>query len=96
MGAVPIAYESIVDLSAIHCEEIEMGDGTGYKFLPTENKEYPHLTPEDREILDAVILRFGRASKNEIVETMHQEDAYTETAPHDIIQFKYAQTLSLS
>lgn len=96
MGAVPIAYESIVDLSAIHCEEIEMGDGTGYKFLPTENKEYPHLTPEDREILDAVILRFGRASKNEIIETMHQEDAYTETAPHDIIQFKYAQTLSLS
>lgn len=96
MGAVPVAYESIVDLSAIHCEEIEMGDGTGYRFLPTENKEYPHLTPEDREILDAVILRFGRASKNEIVETMHQEDAYTETAPHDIIQFKYAQTLSLS
>ena len=95
MGAVPVAYESIVDLSAIHCEEIDMGDGTGYRFLPTEDKTYPTLTSEDREILDAVIQRFGRASKNEIVETMHHEDAYTETAPNDIIQFKYAATLSI-
>lgn len=96
MGAVPIAYESIVDLSTIRCEEIEMGDGTGYKFLPTEDKEYPHLTQEDMEILDTVIQRFGKVSKSVIVETMHQEDAYIETAPHDVIQFKYAQTLSLA
>ena len=96
MGAVPVAYESIVDLSTIHCEEIDMGDGTGYKFLPTANKEYLHLTTEDKEILNAVIRRFGTASKNSIVETMHQEEAYTETAPNDIIQFKYAKTLSLS
>lgn len=96
MGAVPVAYESIVDLSTIHCAEIDMGDGTGYKFLPTESKEYPHLTSKDKEILDAVIQRFGKYSKDLIVETMHHEDAYTETAPNDIIQFKYAQTLSLS
>lgn len=95
MGAVPVAYESIVDLSTIHCEEIDMGEGIGYKFLPTESKEYLHLTSEDKEILDAVIQRFGKTSKNLIVETMHREDAYTETAPNDIIQFKYAQTLSL-
>ena len=91
-----MAYESIIDLSAIHCEEIEIGDGTGYNFLPTKDKNYSHLTLEDREILDAVIQRFGKASKSQIVEAMHQEDAYIETAPHDIIQFKYAQTLSLS
>ncbi len=95
MGAVPIAYESIIDLSTVHYEEIEMGDGTGYRFLPSEKKEYPHLTSEDTEILNAVIQRFGKAPKNEIVEAMHHEDAYTETAPHDIIQFKYAKTLSL-
>ena len=35
-------------------------------------------------ILDAVINRFGKLPKNEIVNTMHKEDAYTETAPHDI------------
>ena len=95
MGAAPIAYESIVDLSTIHCEEIDMGDGTGQKFLPTESKEYPHLTAEDKKILDVIIQRFGKTSKNLIVEAMHQEDAYTQTAPNDIISFKYAQTLSL-
>lgn len=96
MGAVPVAYELIIDLSTIHYVEEEIGNGVGYKFLPTENKEYPHLTAEDMEILDAVIQRFGSASKNEIVDAMHREDAYIETAPRDIIQFKYAQTLSLS
>ena len=95
MGAVPEAYETIIDLSTIHYEEVEMGDGTGYRFLPSEDKEYTHLSPEDMEILDAVIQRFGKLPKNEIVNTMHKEDAYTETAPHDIIQFKYAKTLSL-
>lgn len=96
MGAVPIAYESIVDLGTIRCEEIDMGDGTGYRFLPTKSKEYLHLTTEDKDILDAVIERFGKLSKTRIVEAMHQEDAYTETAPNDIIQFKYAKTLSIS
>lgn len=96
MGAVPIAYESIVDLSNVNCEEIEIGDGTGYRFLPTESKDYLHLTAEDKEILDAVIQRFGRTSKNQIVEMMHQENAFTETAPNDIIQFKHTRTLSLS
>ena len=96
MGAVPVAYASIIDLSTIHYEEVEMGDGTGYKFLPSEDKEYTYLSSEDREILDAVIQRFGKLSKNEIVDTMHKEDAYTKTAPHDVIQFKYAKTLSLA
>ena len=96
MGAVPVAYESIVDLSTIRCEEIEMGEATGYKFLPTDVKEYPSLSTDDKAILDVIIQKFGMASKNEIVETMHKEDAYIETAPNDIIQFKYALSLSLS
>ena len=96
MGAVPVAYESIIDLSTICYEEVDMGDGTGCRFLPSEDREYRFLTPEDVEILDAVIQRFGRHTRNEIVDTMHKEDAYTETAPHDIILFKYAKTLSMA
>lgn len=96
MGAVPVAYETIIDLSNIYFEEIEIGEGTGYRFLPTKNTAYDYLTTEDKEVLDAVLKRFGKATKKEIVETMHKEDAYTETAPSDIIQFKYAKTLSLA
>ncbi len=95
-GAVPVAYESITDLSAVRCEEIDMGDGTGYRFLPTEDRTYPALSSGDTEILDEIIRRFGNASKKEIVETMHREDAYRETAPNEPIPFRYAATLSLS
>ena len=77
-------------------KQIEIGEGTGYRFLPTKNTAYDYLTTEDKEVLDAVLKRFGKATKKEIVETMHKEDAYTETAPSDIIQFKYAKTLSLA
>lgn len=96
MGAVPVAYESIISLSTVHYEEIDIGDGTGYKFLPTEEKEYPHLQLEDKMILDSVIRRFGKSSKSEIVRAMHQEDAYMKTSPRDIIPFEYAKTLSIS
>lgn len=96
MGAVPVAHDFIIDLRGIHYEEIEMGDGTAYRFLPTESKEYPYLTKEDREILDVVIRRFGKASKDEIVNIMHREEAYTKTDPGDMIRFKYAESLSLS
>ncbi|MBO4888915.1 MAG: DUF4065 domain-containing protein [Firmicutes bacterium] len=96
MGAVPVSYESIIDLSSIHFEETDIGEGTAYHFLPTEIKEYPHLSSEDTGILDTVIDRFGQASKSRIVQAMHREEAYRETAPRDIIQFKYTKNLSLS
>ena len=85
MGAVPIAHESIIELNGIQYDEIEIGNGTAYKFQKTDNRKYPALTEEDTQILDAVIKRFGRASKDEIVSAMHHEKAYIETAPWDII-----------
>ena len=96
MGAVPVAYESIIDLSAIHCEEVVIGEGTGYKFLPTGNKLYPALSSEEKLILDAVIQQFGNMTRTEIVDAMHQEDAYTMTGPNNIIQFKHSKALSIS
>ena len=95
MGAAPVAYGSIIDLSTIHYEEVDMGEGIGYQFLPAKDKEYRVLTAEDMAILDAVIRRFGKASKNEIVAAMHREDAYTKTTANDIIRFRYSRTLSL-
>ena len=35
-------------------------------------------------------------SKNEIVNFMHKEQAYQETAPRDIIEFRYAKSLQIS
>ena len=95
MGAVPIAYESILDMNGIEYEEVEFEEGTGCHFIPSQNQEYPSLTSDDISILEAIIAKFGKCPKAAIVKAMHDEIAYTETARNDIIQFKYAKELSM-
>lgn len=96
MGAAPIAYESIIDLSSIPSETVDFGDGIGMKFTKTDCDNYPNLTSEDFETLDFVVKRFGRLSKDKIVEIMHNEDSYKKTKQREIILYKYAKELSLS
>ncbi|MCD8067625.1 MAG: SocA family protein, partial [Lachnospiraceae bacterium] len=95
MGAVPVAHDSIIDLKGVPCEEIDMGETTAYHFQLEQETEFPFLTDDDKQLLDTVINCLGSMSKNEIVEFMHRERAYTETAPRDVIQFKYAEFLQI-
>ena len=53
------------------------------------------LSDEDINILDIVIEKFGKMTKSQIVSFMHKERAYIETAPRDVIQFKYAENLQI-
>lgn len=95
MGALPISHELIIDLKGINYEEIDFGEGTGYHFIADNNNEYSYITPEEQEIIDEIIENFGGATRTSIIESMHKEVAYTETALHDIIQYKYAMELSI-
>lgn len=95
MGAVPIGHDSIIDLENVPCEEVDMGETYAYRFALSGSTEYPSLSNEDKDILDTVIDKLGKMSKNEIVAFMHREQAYLETAPRDIIQFKYAESLQI-
>jgi putative zinc finger/helix-turn-helix YgiT family protein len=95
MGAVPIGHDAIIELKGIKCEEVEMGEGTAYKFCPTDNKEYRYLNDNDKQVLDKVMEKLGKMSKDEIVDYMHSEKAYIETAPKDIISYKYAESLQI-
>lgn len=95
MGAVPIGHDFIINLKNVPCEEFDMGETNAYRFTLSEQTEYPFLTPEDRKILDIVIAKLGKMSKREIVDFMHKEQAYIETAPRDMIQFKYAESLQI-
>ena len=96
LGALPIAHDSIIDLKGISYEEIDFGEGTGYHFTKSEITTYSHLTEEEKTILDTVARKLGSLSKDALVSYMHKERAYTETAPRDIIQFKYAEDLSIN
>lgn len=95
MGAVPIGHDSIIDLRGVPCEEVDMGETYAYYFHLQGDSDYPALDMEDKHILDSVIANLGRMTKDEIVTFMHNEQAYTETAPRDIIQFKYAENLQI-
>lgn len=95
MGAVPIGHASIIALRGIVCEEIDMGDGTAYRFGKSESQEYRTLGEEDRKVLENVIDKMGKMGKEEIVGFMHKERAYIETVQRDIISFQYAEFLQI-
>lgn len=95
MGAVPIGHDSIIDLSGVPCEEVDMGETYAYYFNLPGGSDYPALNEEDKRIMEFVIARLGRMSKDEIVAFMHKEQAYTKTAYKDIILFKYAESLQI-
>ncbi|MBQ4523861.1 MAG: DUF4065 domain-containing protein [Lachnospiraceae bacterium] len=95
MGAVPIGYDFIIDLKDIPYEEVDMGETYVYRFSLIGETEYPALSKEDKDILDIVIDKLGNMSQNEIVGFMHKEQAYVQTAPRDIILFKYAESLQI-
>lgn len=95
MGAVPVGHNSIIDLRGVPCEEVDMGETSAYHFSLKEETLFPTLSVEDRSILDHVIKKLGKMSKNQIVSFMHKEQAYMETAPRDIISFKYAENLQI-
>lgn len=95
MGAVPIGHDSIIDLKGVPCEEVDMGETYAYYFNLPGGSDYPALDAEDKHVLDVVIAKLGKMTKDEIVTFMHKEQAYTKTAPKDIILFKYAENLQI-
>ena len=95
MGAVPVEHDLIIDLRGVPCEEVDMGETNAYHFSLKEQSSFPSLTDEDKSILDIVIGKLGRMTKDEIVSFMHEEQAYIETKPRDVIQFNYAESLKI-
>ncbi|MDO5406900.1 MAG: DUF4065 domain-containing protein [Eubacteriales bacterium] len=96
MGAVPVGHNSIIDLKDVPCEEVDLGETNAYYFsLHEKEGAFPALSDADKEILDAVIEKLGKMSKNEIISFMHKEKAYTKTAPRDVISFNYAESLQI-
>lgn len=95
MGAVPVGHNSIIDLKDVPCEEVDIGETNAYHFFLKDTTSFPMLSEADKGILDIVIEKLGKMTKSEIVNFMHKERAYIETAPRDVIQFRYAESLQI-
>ena len=95
MGAVPVGHNSIIDLKDVPCEEVDMGETNAYHFYLNDATSFPALSEQDKEVLDYVIEKLGVLTKSQIVSFMHQEQAYIKTAPKDVIEFKYSESLQI-
>lgn len=95
MGAVPVGHDILIDLKGVPCEEVDMGESNAYHFSLKHSDGFPALSEEEREILDYVIEKLGKMSKNEIVSFMHNERAYKNTEARKIILFQYAYDLQI-
>lgn len=95
MGAVPVGHNSIIDLKDVPCEEVDMGETNAYYFSLKNEVSFPALSEEDKQILDIVIQKLGKMTKNEIIAFMHQEQAYLKTGLREVISFQYAENLQI-
>lgn len=95
MGAVPVGHNSIIDLKDVPCEEVDLGETNAYHFSLKDATSFPALSDEDKGVLDIVIEKLGKMTKNDIISFMHKEQAYVKTASRDIISFEYAKSLQI-
>lgn len=97
MGAVPEAHDKIVALNNINFEEVYYEDYeyVAQKFNAVKDFKTQYLNTEEIGILDTIIDKLGSMNKKEIVERMHNEDAYKYTEKNLLISFVFAEKLSI-
>ena len=87
LGALPIGYNELIYLSTVYVEEEETIYGTTYHIAPLSPPLNPMFSLEEQDILSKVASKFKNFSGKEIIDYMHKEDAYKNTADGEIILY---------
>lgn len=95
MGAVPEGYDQIILLDGVNFDTVQYGDNIGYKFKPVPGFEIKNLSDSEIQTIDEIINKLGKLSTDEIVDKMHEEDAYKYTSSNCIIHYSFAEQLSI-
>lgn len=94
MGALPVGHYSLMNLENRNVqEEMSYNYDTMLHVYPVANMDYSVLTDEEKVILDKVIIKFKDYKTKDIVDYMHDEKAYIETKPGEIIPFSLAKEI---
>lgn len=94
MGALPVGHYSLMNLENLNVhEEVSINYDSMLHVYPSKGMDYSVLSNGDKKILDAVIKKFKNYKAKEIVDYMHEEKAYHETNPGDIIPFSMAKEI---
>lgn len=96
MGAVPEGYEQIVLLEGVKFDTVWYGENIGYKFSAFPGFKINELKPSEIEAMDEVISKFGDMTTEQIVNTMHKEEAYIHTPSNELISYSFAEQLTIN
>ena len=96
MGALPIGHDAIIQLDNVSCEEeiAEDYDNVRYHIIYNEELDLNGLSEKEKNIIDVVIRKFSTMKTKEIVDYMHDEQAYKNTVDGEIIDFHWAKILN--
>ncbi len=97
MGSVPEGHETLLLLDGVCYEEIQYDEykNIGYKFYSAPGVQFKELTDSEKNTLDEVIQHFQHYSAKEIIDKMHQEEAYQKTERLNLISYEYAEHLTI-
>ena len=94
MGALPVGHYSLMNLENLNIQEEESYNYDSMLHVyPTNGMDYSVLSKDEKKIIDKVIKKFKNYKAKDIVEYMHEEKAYIETKPGDIIPFSLAKEI---
>jgi DNA-binding transcriptional regulator YiaG len=97
-GACPLAFDSLLQLPFFKIDEklFPQADGDAWFVDFVSSVRSGHLDEDEKALVGEVLAFFQGMNTQQIVERMHQEKAYQETKPNDIIDYSYSKTLSLT
>ena len=95
MGAVPEGYETLVLLEGVEYDIVQYDEYIGYKFKATLDFKVEILSDTEIQVIDEVIERFKNYTTTQIVNKMHEEEAYRNTPEYQPISYEYAKYLSI-
>ncbi|MGI6488054.1 MAG: type II TA system antitoxin MqsA family protein [Syntrophothermaceae bacterium] len=94
-GAVPEGYETLVLLDGVEYDEVQYDEHVGYKFKASKDFKVKRLCDTEIQVIDEVIELFKNYNTKQIVDKMHEEEAYKNTPEYQQISYKYAKNLSI-
>lgn len=94
MGALPIGHYSLMNLENLNVHEEESYNYDSMLHIyPTKGMDYSVLNADEKKLIDQVIRKFKNYKAKDIIDYMHEEKAYIETKPGDIIPFSLAKEI---
>ena len=95
IGALPMGYKKFLTLDGINCVIVEIGDNEGFVFEKMDGFNANVLSEKEKNCIDTIIEKFEFTKTKELIDSMHNETAYKNTEPGEIISFKWAAELSI-